>query len=62
MGKQNKAKSEQAERVKEFMNYQLMSEMSEYEPEFDQMLFNLPLACSAFKKVYYDQAVGRCVS
>ena len=62
MGKQNKAKSEQAERVKEFMNYQLMSEMSEYEPEFDQMLFNLPLAGSAFKKVYYDQAVGRCVS
>ena len=62
MGKQNKAKSDQAERVKEFMNYQLMSEMSEYEPEFDQMLFNLPLAGSAFKKVYYDQAVGRCVS
>jgi hypothetical protein len=44
------------------MNYQLMCEMPEYEPEFDQMLFNLPLAGSAFKKVYYDQAIGRCVS
>ena len=62
MGQPSKAKSDQAERVKEFMNYQLMCEMPEYEPEFDQMLFNLPLAGSAFKKVYYDQAVGRCVS
>ena len=44
------------------MNYQLMCEMKEYEPEFDQMLFNLPLAGSAFKKVYYDQNMGRCVS
>jgi len=62
MGQPSKAKSDQAERVKEFMNYQLMCEMPEYEPEFDQMLFNLPLAGSAFKKVYYDQAIGRCVS
>ena len=62
MGKPSKIKSDQAERVKEFMNYQLMCEMPEYEPEFDQMLFNLPLAGSAFKKVYYDQNMGRCVS
>ena len=62
MGKPSKARTDQAERVREFMNYQLMCEMPEYEPEFDQMLFNLPLAGSAFKKVYYDQAIGRCVS
>jgi len=62
MGKPSKARTDQAERVREFMHYQLMCEMPEYEPEFDQMLFNLPLAGSAFKKVYYDQAIGRCVS
>ena len=44
------------------MNYQIMVEMKEYEPEFDQMLFNLPLSGSTFKKVYYDQLLGRCVS
>ena len=36
------------------MNYQIMDQMKEYEPEFDQMLFYLPLAGSTFKKVYYD--------
>ena len=44
------------------MNYQLMDVMTEYEPEFDQMLFYLPLAGSAFKKVYYDELLGRAVS
>ena len=44
------------------MNYQLMDVMKEYEPEFDQMLFYLPLAGSAFKKVYYDELLGRAVS
>ena len=55
-------KNDQAGRVKEFMNYQLMDQMKEYEPEFDQMLFYLPLAGSAFKKVYYDDLLGRTVS
>ena len=50
---------EQAERVKEFMNYQLMYKMKEYDPEMDQLLFHLPLAGSAFKKVYYDGNMGR---
>jgi hypothetical protein len=44
------------------MNYQLMDQMQEYEPEFDTMLFHLPLAGSAFKKVYYDEIQGRAVS
>jgi hypothetical protein len=47
-------KTQQATRVKDFMNYELMEKMKEYEPDFDQMLFNLPLAGSAFKKVYDD--------
>ena len=53
---------QQASRVQEFMNYQLMQVMKEYDPETDQMLFYLPLSGSAFRKVYYDQTVGRAVS
>ena len=56
------AKEEQSKRVKDFMNYQLMDQMKEYEPEFDQMLFYLPLSGSTFKKVYYDELLGRAVS
>ena len=55
-------KEQQAQRVKDFMNYQIMDQMQEYEPEFDSMLFHLPLAGSAFKKVYYDDLLGRAVS
>jgi len=44
----------QASRVQDFMNYQITTEMEEYTPEMDQLLFYLPLAGSAFKKVYYD--------
>ena len=49
----------QAERVKEFMNYEIMYKMKEYDPEMDQLLFHLPLAGSAFKKIYYDGNMGR---
>jgi hypothetical protein len=56
------AKEQQSKRVKDFMNYQLMDQMTEYEPEFDQMLFYLPLSGSTFKKVYYDELLGRAVS
>ena len=52
----------QAERVCEFMNYYIMNEMPEYDPDLDQLLFYLPLSGSAFKKVYYDAAKGRPVS
>jgi len=62
IGAPSQEKSTQAERVKEFMNYQLMDQMPEYESEFDQMLFYLPLSGSAFKKVYYDELLGRAVS
>ena len=55
-------KQDQASRVKDFMNYQIMDQMKEYEPEFDQMLFYLPLSGSTFKKVYYDELLGRAVS
>ena len=62
IGLETPDKVKQSQRVKEFMNYQLMIEMKEYEPEFDQMLFNLPLSGSTFKKIYYDAVLGRCVS
>ena len=62
IGVQTPQKNDQANRVKEFMNYQLMDVMKEYEPEFDQMLFYRPLSGSAFKKVYYDDLLGRTVS
>ena len=52
----------QARRVQDYMNYQIMYEMEEYEAEFDQMLYYLGLAGSAFKKVYRDDALGRPVS
>tara|TARA_R100000458_G_scaffold34363_1_gene31686 strand:+ start:6373 stop:8862 length:2490 start_codon:yes stop_codon:yes gene_type:complete len=52
----------QAERVQEFMNYYIMNVMEEYDPELDQMLFYLPLAGSAFKKVYFDYVLNRAVS
>ena len=55
-------KEAQSMRVKEFMNYQIMGEMKEYESEFDQMLFYLPLTGSTFKKVYYDEMMQRTVS
>ena len=55
-------KEDQAKRVKDFMNWQIMDQMKEYEPEFDQMLFYLPLSGSTFKKVYYDDLLARAVS
>jgi len=55
-------KEQQSQRVKDFMNYQIMDQMKEYEPDFDQMLFYLPLAGSSFKKVYYDEVEQRAVS
>jgi len=62
IGVSNPAKETQSQRVKDFMNFQLMDQMKEYEPEFDQMLFHLPLSGSTFKKVYYDDLLGRAVS
>jgi|TARA_R110000803_G_scaffold204701_2_gene270902 hypothetical protein len=62
IGSQTKEKEDQAQRVSEFMNYQIMHVMEEYDPELDQMLFYLPLAGSTFKKIYYDSSLGRAVS
>ena len=53
---------QQADRVKEYMNYQITHEMKEYDPEMDQLLFYLPLAGSAFKKVYFDPIQKRAVA
>ena len=62
IGSATKEKEDQAQRVSDFMNYQIMHVMEEYDPELDQMLFYLPLAGSTFKKVYYDANLGRAVS
>ena len=62
VGEPTKDKEQQARRVKEFMNYYITNVMEEYTPEFDQMLFFLPLAGSTFKKVYFDEGLNRVVS
>ena len=52
----------QSQRVQEFMNYQITHVMEEYDPEMDRLLFYLPLAGSAFKKIYFDDLLDRAVS
>jgi len=51
-----------AERVKDYMNYEITHVMEDYNPEMDQLLFQLPLSGSAFKKIYYDEVQGRATS
>ena len=53
---------EAATRVRDDMNYQLTEVMTEYRPEHEKLLWNLPLAGSAFKKIYYDPNKGRQVA
>ena len=62
VGAINKLREEAAERVRDDMNYQLTDVMTEYRPEHEKMLWSLPLAGSAFKKVYYDPSKGRQVA
>ena len=62
VGLQNAEREAQAHRVKDFMNYQLMEVMEEFDPDTDQMLFYLPLSGSTFKKVYFDESKQRAVS
>jgi len=62
IGAISKLKEDAAERVRTDMNYQLTEAMPEYRPEHERMLFNLGLSGSAFKKVYFDPALGRQTS
>ena len=62
IGKETREKKEAAQRVEEDMNYQLTEKMPEFRNEHEKMLFNLPSAGSAFKKVYFDPGLGRQVS
>ena len=62
IGLQTPQTEQQAERVKDYMNYLLMEEMEEYTTDMDQMLFYLPLSGSTFKKIYYDALLDRPVS
>ena len=62
MGAQTPEREAQAVRVKDFMNYQIMEVMEEFDPDMDQMLFYLPLSGSTFKKIYFDGPRDRAVS
>ena len=62
MGTETPEIEQQAQRVENFMNYQITTVMKEYTPEMDQLLFYLPLAGTAFKKVYFDASKQRAVS
>src|SRR5210317_2095726 len=62
MGSETREKQQQSQRVRHFMNYYVTNVMEDYTPDMDQMLFYLPLAGSTFKKVYYDESLGRAVS
>jgi len=62
LGKSTQEREMQANRVKNFMNYQLTEQMPEYFDEFEKMLFHLPLIGSAFKKLYYDANLKRPVA
>ena len=62
MGVSTPDKVQQSQRVEDYMNYEVMNNMTDYEPDFDQLLFYLPLAGSAFKKIYYDEVEGKAVS
>ena len=62
IGNVSEEREQQAQRVKEFMNYQVQEQMTEYFDEFERMLFHLPLIGSAFKKIYFDSNLNRPVS
>ena len=62
VGLDNPELEAQCKRVKEYMNYQITEVMEEYDPDMDSLLFYLPLAGSAFKKVYFDSLLGRATS
>ena len=62
IGEPNPQSEQQAQRVQDYMNYQICYNMEEYDPELDQLLFYLPLSGSAFKKVYYDETKQRPVA
>ena len=62
LGLQDAEREEQASRVKNFMNYQIMEVMEEFDPDMDQLLFYLQLSGATFKKVYFDEAKQRAVS
>ena len=59
IGTPNEETEDQARRVREYMNYQIVEEMPEYFPDLDQMLFHLPLVGQTFKKVWWDSNMGR---
>lgn len=62
LGRQSDKKIEQAQRVQDFMNYQVTNQITDYFNELDQMLYYLALAGSSFKKIYFDNSLDRICS
>ena len=62
VGANNSQLQQAAERVKDYMNYEITHNMEEYNPEMDQLLFQLPLSGSAFKKIYFEETLNRATS
>ena len=62
VGANNEKLQQAAERVKDYMNYEITHVMEDYNPEMDQLLFQLPLSGSSFKKIYFDEVLGRATS
>lgn len=62
VGKADKEKTKQAERIKDFMNYMITEVMDDYRSETEKLLFSLPLAGSAFRKIYWDDNLNRPTS
>ena len=61
-GLSTKEREDQAKRVQDYMNFQLLEVMTEYRPETEKLLFSLPLAGSAFRKIYFDPSLNRPTS
>ena len=59
VGALTEQKVKQAERVQEYLNYLMTTKMTEYRTETEKLLFSLPIAGSAFRKIYFDQTLGR---
>jgi hypothetical protein len=62
VGQSTPEREAQADRIKNFLNYYITTEMEEYDPEYDQMLYYLGYGGSTFKKVYHDSDMQRAVS
>ena len=62
MGTQTQEKLDQSNRVRQFLNWQTQTQMPEYGPELDKMLFHVALYGTSFKKTYFNPALQRPIT